>query len=509
MLLPKLKIYLKTVITNPSIDFEWSKEHNENLFLFLGEHFESISILDKEVQLDIKQAFKEHFESVGYILFKMSETQLRIKILPYKVEPKDSVNLDAIIDIIDENENFIEYEYNGKSDLICLQKELTLKLTHFVNRITNEEINKKELLKYAVKEAFELHKSDIIIIKNNQIFIKLFDSNNVREVTEEEKNTIANRYNGINEDELKSFYNNFFLKDDNKNFFYFIAEQFVDIYMLEKKINNIAYEKYAFSFIQSIITEQLITMYDHSDEFFKGFSGYIFRIHFKEVFGYIAGLILSEISSSNKYMIEFLKYYSLHVVVLNGQKYRVPEIEAENGLKWNVASMMSIVKIYIKTEISIETIRERVEVLEDEIDDLYIDNLSPLEYNGIISKEIEEISQNLALATKKINICMDSLNSLKDNNKKDLIKDEIREIKHDMQLQKDEKTKLLSELIGKAELIKYNNLRREIDGLIRQEKREERILSQNRASYLSIKNSLVKALTSKKVLIEEADIKKK
>jgi hypothetical protein len=38
---------------------------------------------------------------------------------------------------------------------------------------------------------------------------------------------------------------------------------------------------------------------------------------------------------------------------------------------------------------------------------------------------------------------------------------------------------------------------------VRHEKRDEKILAQNKASYLSIKNSLVKALTSKKVLIEE------
>jgi hypothetical protein len=42
-----------------------------------------------------------------------------------------------------------------------------------------------------------------------------------------------------------------------------------------------------------------------------------------------------------------------------------------------------------------------------------------------------------------------------------------------------------------------------MDSLIRQEKRDEKILAQNKDSYLSIKNSLVKALTSKKVLLEE------
>ncbi|MFA5453891.1 MAG: hypothetical protein WC272_01070 [Sulfurimonas sp.] len=418
---------------------------------------------------------------------------------------KLKIHLKTIIDIIEENEEFIQYDYNDKEDLICLQRELTLKLSHFVNKITNEEINKKELLKYALREAFELHKSDIIIIKNNQIFIKLFDNSNIREVSEEEKDTIANRYNGLDEEELKSFYNDFFLKHENKNFFYFVAEQFVDTYMLDKKINNITYEKYVFAFIQSIITEQLKITFDENDDFFKGFSGYVFRIHFKEVFGHIANLILSEMSASNKYIIDFLKYYSLNIVVLSGQKYRVPEIEAPNGLKWNVASMMSIVKIYIKTEVSLGEIRDKIDILEEDIVNYYINGISPVEYNSDISQKIEKIFQSLVYATKRLNTYSDALDSSKQDSQKDVLRADIQKIKHDIQLQKDEKNRLSSKMLNKTQLIKYNNIRREIDSLKRQEKRDEKTLSQNRASFHSIKNSLIKALTSKKVLIEEAN----
>lgn len=499
----KLKIYLKTTIDKPSVDFKWTTEDNKKLFSYLNDHFPDLSLADSECQSKVKQAFREHFESVGYIIFKMSDTQLRMKVFPYKIEPKDSVNLNAIIDIIDENEDLVENDYNGKEDLICIKKELTLKLSHFINRITNEEINKKELLKYAVREAFELYDSDIVIIKNSQIFIKLFDYGNIKQVSEEEKETIANRYNGIDEDELKSFYDDFFIKEENKNFFYSVAEQFVEIYLLEKKIDNIVYEKNAFSFIQSIITEKLINSFDHNDEFFKGFSGYVFRIHFKEVFGYISYLILAEISSSNRYMMDFLKYYSLDVVVLNGKKYKVPMIEASNGLKWSVSSMISIVKIYIKTELSLNKILEQVYKLEDEILDLYIGNRSPLDYNKAFTKEIDNLTKDITYTMGRLNSCVDLLNTSK--NEKDIaaLRIDIAEMKRDLQYQKAEKERLSSKLIGKDIIIKYTNLKREMDSLIRQEKRDEKILAQNKESYLSIKNSLVKALTSKKVLLEE------
>lgn len=503
MLLQKLKTHVKTIIDTPRVDFKWGSEHNEKLLSYLSKNFESSSLLDKEVQQEVKQSIREHFESIGYTMFKVAENELRVKLIPYKTEPKDSINLDAIIDIIDQNEDLIQYNHNNKDDLICLQKELTLELTHFVNKINNEEINKKELLKYAIREAFELQKSDIIIIKNSQIFIKLFDNGSVKQISDEEKNTIANRYNGINEDELKSFYNNFFLKDENKNFFYSVAEQFVDVYMLEKKIDNFTYEKYAFSIIQSIVTEHLTNTFDKNDEFFKGFSGYVFRIHFKEVFNYIANLILSELSISNRYIMDFLKYYSLSIVVVDGQKYKVPEIEASNGMKWNVASMMSIVKIYVKTEMSLETAIEEREELEEKISELYISSFSPVEYNSKITKEIEKITQNLIYISKRLNIYIDSLDSSKNSEEANGLKNDIREIQQEMQIKKDERDKLTSKMATKSHILKYNNIKRDIDALKRQEKREEKILAQNKNAYLSIKNSLLKALTSKKVLIED------
>lgn len=509
MIQSKIKAYIKAIVEAPSADFVWSDEHNKKLFSYIEEHFENCSFDDEEIQLSVKQALRELFEPFGYLLFKITPMQLRMKLFAYKIEPKDSINLDALIDIVDKNEEQVEYDYNGKSDLICLTEAIVLKLTDFINNISNEEINKKELLKYAIREAFELKDSDIVIIKNNRIFIKLFDNGSIKEVPESQKETIANRYNGVEEEDLISFYKNFFIKDAcYKDFFYFVADDFVNTYILEKKIDNMVYEKYVFAFIQNIVIENLERHFDYNKEFFKGFSGYIFRIHFKEVFGYIADLVLEEISNSNKHMIEFIKYYSLNVVVVNGQKYKVPELEAENGLKWSVSSMMSIIKIYIKTDKSIEMLQNRQDEMQESIESLYVNGISPIEYNNNIGDEMEKISQELFYDNKKLNVYMDSLDATKDEKEKEGLKKDILQIKADIQQKKDEKEKLASKLIDKGRLLKYNDTLKDIDSIKRQEKREERLLEQNRDSYLSIKNSLIKALTSKKVLLNELELQK-
>ena len=465
MLDSDLKFYLKSHLGRPTVDFKLSEEENNKLFAYLNENCKEGFLQDTQNQLKIKQAFKEYFESVGYILFKISGDKILLKVFAYKIEPKDSINLPAILEILSQNKNLIEYEYNGNKNQISIPKKLKDKIFHFVNSIDNEEINKKELARFAVNEFFKLQSHDIVIIKDKQIFIKILDQKYKRNVSDSEKGTIAGRYNGINEEELKSLYDEFFAKEESKNFFHYIAKTFVQIYFIEKKIDNDTYEKKVFALIQSIIAEQLNNTYNQDTDFCTGFAGYIFRIHFEEVFGHISNLILEEITMANQYMIEFLKYYSLNIVVVDGKKYKVPELETEGGLKWNVVSMLSIVKIYIKVRTSIETLKAGIDEYKKKIDILYIGSYSPLEYQNKLHKETYEFEQKIARDKQKLEKLQDTLNSTKNEQRKYALEREVREIRENIRKNTEERTKLASKTVDKSIITEYNNLRRELDTL--------------------------------------------
>lgn len=498
MIYSKLKIYFKTHLKTPSIDFVWSSDDNTDIYNYLQEQFPNEDLQSEENKLDIKQAFKEYFEPVGYILLTNKDNVIRIKVFPYTVKPEDSVYVDPIIDILEDNESLIEYDYNGKEDLISINRALRDAILEFAQSIENEPVNRKDLVKFAIREAFELEERDIVIIRSDQIIIKMLDELSINDVSDDEKNTIANRFNGINEDDLKSFYDDIFSKEENQDFFYFVAEEFVDINLIENKIDNPTYEKNVFPIIQSIITEQLINNFDYNDEFFKGFSGYIFRIHFKEVFGYIAELILAELSEGNLYIHEFLKYYSLDVVVLNGKKYQVPAIEAENGWKWNVASMMSIVKVYMKADMALVRLEDDMEELNNEIIELNVAGVSPLAYNTDLNKEIDKIKQEISYSVKRLDECLDSFSASGDNTKH---KNEVRDIRHEIKRLREEKLMFDSKKLGSDIIMKYTDLKRSLDTMIRQETREEKIVEQNSEAFGLIKDALTKALTSKKTLV--------
>ncbi len=66
-------------------------------------------------------------------------------------------------------------------------------------------------------------------------------------------------------------------------------------------------KKTVFSRIQEITITHLNKTFDSNEEFLKGFSGYIFRIHFQEVFRHIADFILYEIADSNTDIVNFFK----------------------------------------------------------------------------------------------------------------------------------------------------------------------------------------------------------
>lgn len=410
--------------------------------------------------------------------------------------------LNGLIKIINSNQDLITHGYRGKDDLTCISKELMDKITLFLQNNKKSEIDKREVIKTAIRKALELHESDIVFLKDELGFIKFFDISKIKIIDETEKGTVAARYNGLNEEELKSFYNNFCSIKESDGFYYQIARKFVDTYIIDKKIDNEVYEKQVFQSIQSIINDHLINAFDRNDIFFKGFAGYIFRMHFQDVFGYIANFILFEISISNKHVMSFLNYYSLDIIVMDGKRYKVPEIKAESGLKWNVVSMMSIVKIYNKALMSKDSIQVKKESLKKSIAEFYVEEISPIEYNNEINKQIDKISNEFLYCSRKQDAFLDSLEITNDEKERESIKENIKKIKDEMRDLAEKKKSLSQKLLTQSNLLKYNNIKKEIDSLNRQQKRDEKILLQNEDAYLSIKNSLIKALISKKTVIK-------
>lgn len=412
-----------------------------------------------------------------------------------------SEHLDSIVKLIESNDQLIQYDYRGKENQILIPKTIVDKINTFLLSIKLDKDDFKESIKQSIKRGFELSSNDIVISKNGEFFIKLYEKTKKHEVDKKDKNTIANRYNGIDEEELELFYDEFFADSENKNFFVSVAINFVDTYLNDKKITNEVYEKSVFSYIHSITFNNLVEIYDDSDGFFTGFAGYIFRIHFKDVFEYIADILLDEISMSNSYIIEFLKYYSQDVIVVGGKKYQVPSMEAKDGLKWNVGSILSISKIYTKSKKVIKTLQRDIIDLNIEIKKLYIGNLTPTEYQTAQIQKRQSVDDDIVKQNKKVEKFLDNLNVSNSENEKHEIKKDIHLLKEELIRLKEEKNSLVEDTVNQDNMKQYTKLHKELNTLNRQLKREQLIITQNKESYKSIRESLIKALISKKQLL--------
>ncbi len=411
----------------------------------------------------------------------------------------DEEILDGFVAIIEKYEDGVLYDYKGKENQILLKSTLVSRITEFLfQNIPLPKDAQKDLIKAYIRAAFELTQNAVVISKNGNLFIKIIDETVQKKVDQKDKNTVKNRYNGIKEEELKSFYDEFFEEDTNKNFFFEVAKEFVHKYFIVKKISNDEFEKNVFAYIHAITLDKLIMIYDDEDGFFLGFAGYIFRIHFKEVFTYITELILDEIAISNRYMMDFLNYYSQDVLVVKGIKYKIPHIEANNGLRWTVPSMLSIVKIYTKAKTSIIELKKEKSSFQKRVQKFYVNGLSPIKSNEMLQSQKASLEIEIEHSNRSINILSDKLDITKNEEKKKILKEEILKEQEKRKQLKEKKEETVQKVVKQNGLTEYIALQKELDTLNRKLQREKKILKQNEEAYTSIKNALVKALISKK-----------
>jgi len=411
----------------------------------------------------------------------------------------DEIILNNFIELIENNEENVLYDYQGKENQILLQSNLVKLIEEFLKQnFSFKNYTLKDFIKAYIRAAFDLKENAVVISKNGNLFLKIIDESVQKKVEDKDKNTVKNRYNGVEENELKSFYDEFFEDEENKNFFFEIAKEFVEIYFDNRKISNNEYEKNVFSYIQQITLEKLMRIYDDEDGFFLGFAGYIFRIHFKEVFTYISELILDEIALSNVYMMNFINYYSQDILVVNGIKYKIPHIEAENGLRWTVPSMLSIVKIYTKAKKSIQHLKKEKETYQKRVQKFYVNGLSPIKNNEILLNEKAGIEIEIEHSIRSIRTLNDRLDRTKNPERKQILQEEILKEKEKLKQIKSRKEDTLKNIVKQSGLTQYITLQKELDTLNRKLQREKKILKQNTTAYNSIKESLVKALISKK-----------
>ena len=311
---------------------------------------------------------------------------------------------------------------------------------------------------------------------------------------------LGKSHSGI--DKVELFYTQNFSKESIDELCADVAHEVLEKYFLSTCIDNATYEKEIIKIIKKNLILQLLSSFKQEKEFITLLSIYIFKKHFKLIFQFLSEYLMEEVAYSNHDVIAFLKYYSLDRLVVDKQKYKVPQIrENDDAPRWNVTSMLGILKVYVKTQEQLHTMKSNLKDLEIKILKYYIDDLSPVQYNENIEKKFKDLEIKIKENASKINMIHDSLSILTDEV-------DINKTNHELKLTqahrirlREEKATLTKAKIKQFTLLEYQNLLKKAESVQREIKPKNKIIEQNNSAYLSIKNALAKALISKKQAI--------
>ena len=402
--------------------------------------------------------------------------------------------------ILDENESLIYENFNGKSDQILIDAKLITKIHDLLKKEIPNANLLKEALKKLLREILGLEPQDLLIIKNGHVFIKLV-SELKQEIPQGRQSTNEVRYNGYDEEELIEFYNEFCHDENITKLIDDVVKKFINRYIIQKGISNDEYEKKAFAYIKELFYEFLQKRFENQDEFLLGFSGYLFRINFENVFMQLAESMLQKIAKGHQKIVKFLEYYSNEVIIQNGEKYKVPNIVSVGGHKWKIVSIVPIVRVYFNTLENISQLKEKIENLKKETAKFGVPSNggSLLERQRELKLKIQSLTNELNQKLKTIERMHLELTS------QNLSPTKRREMQKRLTFEKNEADKIQGEkqryekmILSNTELAKYQKLQRELDALKRELRNKTRLLEQNAPSYEEIKTALVRALIQKK-----------
>ena len=282
-----------------------------------------------------------------------------------------------------------------------------------------------------------------------------------------------------------------------KNISYTIMEKYFFVYT----IDNATYEKEIFKIIKKLLILHLVSTFNKEMEFNVLFSVYIFKKHFKLIFEYLSEYLMKEVAYSNQNIIHFLKYYSLDTLIVAMKRYSIPQIKDINGLRWNVVSMLSVLKTYVKTQDQLDEIQPTIDSLKKSIASFYKDGLNPEEHNLLVEQRYSSLSELILKNASRIASIRDALFILKDETEIALAHRELQDAESQRLELREEKAQLTKSKIKQYRMLEYTNLVKQYDLIQHDIKPKKKIIEQNKSSYLCIKNALTKALISKKQAI--------
>ena len=334
--------FLKRYLGKPSADYKWKTKDNLALFSFIQDRYSDEHIQNNA--METREAFRVFFEPIGNLLVRFSlEDGISYKLLPYHIKPSESKHLKTLEKIIKENRRAIEYPYNDKDDQIALLGKIRRKINAEIVE-TKERINKKELVRFAIKQALDLDEKDIVLTLKKCYIIKLFKKNSFLKTVQPSKDIEL-----PTNEELSDDYCELFAEISISDFLEQVMSELFADKLNFQKISNNYYEQNILVLIKEKIAENLKIYLSDNSLYINYLSEHILKLNIVKIHEFIAIEIFEQITNKDDNAKQFLNYYTGQVYIENGVKYTIPEITTEDGKRWNINSLMSTATVWLRS----------------------------------------------------------------------------------------------------------------------------------------------------------------
>lgn len=312
---------------------------------------------------------------------------------PSKSEEYDRMlhrNSSILLDIYDRKSDFSPVPY-----IISIPGEIRNPiLNNFLLFDTNVDYV-RQVIRQQINQIFNLDTKDIIFFLRGRLTIRIYTP------PKRFAEGVDKRFAGESVEDMEAMYQTYFPNGAWEH-----IESFLDE-VLEEKLNfgvidNFTFTRTFIAVFRSMIEILLLEIMKKSDHpRIEGFTGYVLRQNFHDIFIYTAKNLLLFVEKRDKNAESFIKFFADEIVIDNNgnkiQKYAIIDTKQQ---RWNYSSIVSIIMQYKQVKLKIAAQKETIQNTENEFltcQSLLIDERNNTNNINIKLVELEEkITENEA-----------------------------------------------------------------------------------------------------------------
>ena len=340
----------------------------------------------------------DFFHEVGSVtvVFKGME-RIGVKIRPYTKDPEESSYFGDLIDIVEAHHEEIE-DAAPREDLLVVDETIYQMLEKVV-RLSEEPINKRALIKQAVRKGLGLSKRDVVVIFHGKVYIRIYKILNNKNFP-----AIERRFQGLPEEEMQQLQHEYFA-GGVEPFLVEVAQSAMEGPLHVSSVDNETFEKSNVRVMHKALSDALETKIGEEKMVLEGFAGYLMRRYFQLIYRSMSAYLIEQLSTRDAETDAFLRYYDGQIVLgSDGKKYRRPEIVDKEGIRWNLATIIAVAMQRKKDLESLHRQSEQIDVLEEDLFNIE---------QEISGQGVEE-GGDLATVAKELDNCREELGALRE-----------------------------------------------------------------------------------------------